>query len=425
MAGPLAGVRVLEFTEIIAGPFAGMLLSDMGAGIIKVEPPEGEPWRLFAQFVPAESRGYISLNRGKRSLTLDLARPEAQEIVRRLVPEMDVVLVNYRPDVAAKLGLDYETLAAINPRLVYCDNTAFGRRGAQAHRPGYDIIVQGLSGVMATEGKAQDGLPLMNTIPVADYSTGIMMAWAVCAALFARERTPTGRGQRIDTTLLGSALAVQNVHFQLVESADREWRDAFLDRLRRAREDGETYEELRKYLLAVRPLATAGNIQYRVYKTKDSYIVVGALSVALRRKLCDAIGVEDSRIGNPDWDPTLPASRAYGKQLVEQAEAIFLERTTDEWLRLFDERGVPAGPFKFTQELLDDPQVVANDLQVTVEHPLVGTVHMVGPPLQMSETPLAVQGPSPALGQHTDEILSSLGYSAEQIASLREAGVAY
>jgi crotonobetainyl-CoA:carnitine CoA-transferase CaiB-like acyl-CoA transferase len=420
MAGPLAGVRVLEFTEIIAGPFAGMLLSDMGAEIIKVEPPEGESWRLFAPFVPGESRGYISLNRGKRSITLDLARSEAQEIVRRLAPETDVVLVNYRPDVAAKLRIDYETLAAINPRLVYCDNTAFGRRGAQAHRPGYDIIVQGLSGVMATEGKTQDGLPLMNAIPVADYSTGIMMAWAVCAALFARERT--GRGQRIDTTLLGSALAVQGAHFQLVESVDREWRDAFSDRLRQAREDGETYEELRKYLLAVRPLATAGNIQYRVYKTKDSYIVVGALSVALRRKLCDAIGVEDTRIGNPDWDPTLPASRAYGKQLVEQAEAVFLERTTDEWLRLFDERGVPAGPFKFTQELLDDPQVVANDLQVTVEHPLAGTVHMVGPPLQMSETPLAVQGPSPALGQHTDEILASLGYSGEQIASMREAG---
>ncbi|OGO50340.1 MAG: hypothetical protein A2148_06670 [Chloroflexi bacterium RBG_16_68_14] len=423
MAGPLAGVRILEFTEIIAGPFAGMLLSDMGAEIIKVEPPEGEPWRLFAQFVPTESRTYISLNRGKRSLALDLARPEAQEVMCRLVLDMDVVLVNYRPDVASKLGIDYETLSALNPRLIYCDNTAFGRRGSQAHRPGYDIIVQGLSGVMATEGKTQDGIPLLNAIPVADYSTGIMMAWAVCAALFVRERTPTRRGQKIDTTLLGSALAVQNVHFQLVESADREWRDAFLERLGQAREDGAEYEELRKSLLSVRPLQAIGNIHYRVYKTRDSYVVVGALSAALRKKLCAAIGVEDQRIDNPDWDPTLPASREYALGLVEQAEAIFRERTTDEWLALFDECGVPAGPFKFTQELLDDPQVVANDLQVTVEHSLVGTVHMVGPPLQMSETPLQVQGPSPALGQHTDEILSCLGYSAGEIASMREAGV--
>jgi formyl-CoA transferase len=412
MVGPLAGIHILEFTEIIAGPFAGMLLSDMGADIIKVEPPEGEPWRLFVQFVPTESRGYISLNRGKRSLTLDLTKPRAQEVVRRLVPDTDVVLVNYRPDVAAKLGIDYETLSALNPRLIYCDNTAFGRRGPQAHRPGYDIIAQGLSGVMATEGKTQDGVPLMSAIPVADFSTGIMMAWSICAALFVRERT--GRGQMIETTLLGSALAVQPSHFQLVESVDLEWRQRFLERLEQARTGGQDYEELRKFLIATRPVQAVGNIHYRVYKTKDSYIVVGALSAALRKKLCAALGIEDRRIGNPDWDPTKPESREYAEKLVEQAEALFKERTTEEWLALFDD--------KFTQELMDDPQVVANDLQVDVEHSLVGTVRMVGPPLQMSETPLQVQGPSPALSQHTDEILSSLGYSSDEIASLRQTG---
>ena len=140
MAGPLAGIRILEFSEIIAAPFAGMLLSDMGADIIKVEPVEGEPWRLFAQFVPTESRSFISLNRGKRSLTLDLATPDGQEVVRKLVPDMDVVLVNYRPDVSEKLAIDYETLSKINPRLIYCDNTAFGRKGPQSHRPGPDRL---------------------------------------------------------------------------------------------------------------------------------------------------------------------------------------------------------------------------------------------------------------------------------------------
>ena len=421
MAGPLEGIRVLEFSEIIAAPFAGMLLSDMGADIIKVEPPEGEPWRLFAQFVPTESRTYISLNRGKRSLTLDLTRPEAREVICKLVPDMDVVLVNYRPDVAAKLGIDYETLVQINPRLIYCDNTAFGRKGPQAHRPGYDIIVQGVSGVMATEGKTLNGLPQMNAIPIADYSTGIMMAWAVSAALFARERT--GKGQKIDTTLLGSALAVQNNGFQLVESVDTEWRQGFLEKLEEGRKEGMEFEELRRFLIAARPVQAVGNIHYRVYKTKDSYIVVGALSAALRKKLCDAIGVVDKRIDNPEWDPTKPESREYARNLVEQAEAIMLDRTTDEWLAIFDEKGVPAGPFKFTQELMDDPQVLANDLQVEVEHPLVGTVRMVGPPLQMSETPLRVQGSSPALGQHNDEILASLGYDDAQIAAMREGGV--
>ena len=284
IAGPLEGIRVLEFTEIIAGPFAGMLLSDMGADIIKIEPPEGEPWRLFAQFVPTESRTFISLNRGKRSLTLDLSKPQAQEIVRKLVPDIDVALVNYRPDVSAKLGIDYESLSALNPRLIYCDNTAFGRKGPQAHRPGYDIIVQGLSGVMATEGKTQDGLPVINTIPVADYSTGIMMAWSVCAALFDRERTQTRRGQKIETTLLGSALAVQNVHFQLVESVDLEWRQRFLNRLERARNDGQDYDELRTFLIATRPLQAVGNIHYRVFRTRDSYVVVGALRSRARQR---------------------------------------------------------------------------------------------------------------------------------------------
>ena len=421
MPGPLAGIRILEFTEIIAGPFAGMLLSDMGADIIKVEPPEGEPWRVVAQFVPTESRGFISLNRGKRSLTLDLTKPEAQAVVHKLVPDTDVVIVNYRPDVPAKLRIDYETLSALNPRLIYCDNTAFGRKGPQAHRPGYDIIVQGSTGVMATEGKIADGVPVLNLIPVADYSTGIMMAWAVSSALFVRERT--GRGQRIDTTLLGSALAVQNSLFQVVESVDHEWRERFLERLEQGRQAGDDFETLRKYWLERRPVVAAGNVHYRVFKTQDSYIVVGALSVSLRRKLCAAIGIEDKRLDMPDWDPTTPEAREYATGLVVQAAEIFRRKTTSEWLSIFDERGVPAGPFRFTQELIDDPQVLANDLQVDVEHPLVGTVRMVGPPLQMSETPLRVQGSSPALGQHNDEILGELGYTAEQIESMRSAGV--
>ena len=421
MPGPLAGVRILEFSEIIAGPFAGMLLSDMGADVIKVEPPEGEPWRLYAQFIPTESRGYISLNRGKRSLALDLSKPEARDIVRQLVAEMDVVVVNYRPDVSEKLGIDYETLAAIKPDLVYCDNTAFGRRGPQAHRPGYDIIVQGVTGVMATEGKIERSVPMMNAIPVADYSTGIMMAWAVCGALYARERT--GRGQKIETTLLGSALAVQNAHFQVVESVDREWRQRFLDRLAEARADGSDYDELRKFLIAIRPVQSIGNIYYRVFRTKDSHVVVGALSLALRRKVCAALGIEDQRLETPDWSPADAKWREYGAGLVERVERLMRERTNDEWLAVFDKHGVPAGPFRFTQELIDDPQVLANDLQVTVEHPLAGTVKMAGPPLQMSETPLAVQGPPPALGQHSDDILAAIGYTPERIASLREAGV--
>jgi crotonobetainyl-CoA:carnitine CoA-transferase CaiB-like acyl-CoA transferase len=421
LAGPLAGIRVLEFSEVIAAPFAGMLLSDMGASVIKVEPPDGEPWRAYLPFIPTESRWFIALNRGKRDLALDLTRPEAQEIVRRLLRDTDVVLVNYRPDVAAKLGIDHETLCVGNPRLIYCDNTAFGRKGPQSHRPGYDLIAQGVTGVMATEGKIQDGVPYLNVIPTIDYITGAMMAWSVCAALFVRERT--GRGQRIDTTLLASALTVQNYLFQIVESVDLEWRQRFLEVLARGREGGMEYEELREALIATRPVQPIGNVHYRVFKTRDSYVVVGALAPSLRKKHCAALGFEDKRIDNPDWDTTTPEAKEYAEKLVGQVEALYKQRTTDEWLALLDEKGIPAGPFKHIQELMDDPQVVANDLQVEVEHSLVGTVRMVAPPLQMSETPLQVQGPSPALGEHSDDILSELGYGADDIASLRESGV--
>jgi formyl-CoA transferase len=420
MPGPLDGIRILEFTEIIAGPFGGMLLSDMGADVIKVEPPQGESWRLIAQFIPTESRSFMALNRGKKGITLDLTKPEAQEVVAKLIPDTDVVLVNYRPDVSEKLGIDYEKLSAINPRLIYCDNTAFGRKGPQAHRPGYDLIVQGLTGLMALEGKEFNGVPVMNALPSADISTGMMMAWSVSAALFHRERT--GKGQKIETTLLGSALAIQTSGFQMIESADMEWKQQVLERLKQARADGENYEEQKKARLSIRPIRTVA-MYYRAYRTKDHYIVVGCLSEALRRKLADAMGFDDKRIGNPEYDPTEPDALKYARALVKKVEGMFVEKTTDEWLELFDEKGVPAGPFNFIEELMGNEQVIANDLQVTVEHSLAGTVHQAGPAFQMSETPLAVQGPSPALGEHNEEILSSLGYSAEEIEALRDSNV--
>ena len=420
MPGALAGIRVLEFTEIIAGPFGGMLLAQMGAEVIKVEPPAGEPWRLIAQFIPTESRSFISLNHGKKGITLDLTTPEGQEVVGKLLPDTDVVLVNYRPDVAEKLSIDYETLSKLNPNLIYCDNTAFGRKGPQAHRPGYDLIVQGLTGLMALEGKSQNGVPLMNALPAADLSTGMMMAWSVSAALFHRERT--GKGQRIETTLLGSALTIQTSGFQLIESADLEWKQKVLDRLAQARSNGEDYDEQKKARLEIRPLRAVA-MYYRAYRTKDHYVVVGCLSVALRKKLCDALGIEDKRIDDPMYDPTQPDALEYARGLVKKVEGLFREKTTDEWLALFDAKGVPAGPFNFIEELMDNEQVLANDLQVTLEHSMAGTVHTAGPPFQMSETPLAIQGASPALGEHNEEVLASLGYSSDQIDALRESGV--
>ena len=341
MPGPLDGVKVVEFTEIIAGPFAGMLLSDMGADVIKVEPPWGDPWRGTQPISPTESRVFIAYNRGKRSITLDLTTDAASDVLARLIPQMDVAIVNYRPDVAAKLGVDYDSLSALNPRLIYCENTAFGRQGPDSYRPGYDLILQAMSGIMTAESKTNNGVPVhVVSSPVVDTSAGICLAWCVCAALFHRERT--GRGQKVETTLLGMAIALLGMRFVEVEKLDRDKFEETLESLAAMRGAGIPYGELLKIYESDHPV-TPGNIYYRSYQTADGVISLGCLSDPLRQRLLDTLGLTDIRF-DPDYDPRGAAAEAFGEELIRQAEAVFLQRTAAEWLALLDERGIPAGP---------------------------------------------------------------------------------
>jgi crotonobetainyl-CoA:carnitine CoA-transferase CaiB-like acyl-CoA transferase len=419
MPGPLEGVKVVEFSEIIAGPLAGMLLSDMGATVIKVEPPWGDPWRFAQSFSATEGRPFLAYNRGKRSLPLDLTAPESGDILRRLIPQTDVVLVNYRPDVAVRLGVDYATLAELNPRLIYCENTAFGRRGPDAHKPSYDLIIQAMSGLMAAEGKVENGSPQhIWATPLVDTTAGFCLAWCVCGALYCRERT--GKGQKIETTLLGTALALMGMRFVKVESLDREPHAQTLDSLAALRDAGVPYQDVLQSYQSDHP-QSPGNIYYRAYQTSDGAIGIGCLSGPLRHRLLDLLGLKDIRF-DANYNPRSPEAMAFGQKLMAQAEDAFRRKTTAEWLDLLEKRGIPAGPVRFVEELFDDPQVRANGMVVDLEHWDVGKVSMVGLLAQFNETPLRAT-PPPAFGQHTTEILQGLGYSSDEICRWRESGI--
>lgn len=417
-SGPLKGIRVLEFTQIIAGPLGCQMLSDLGAEVIKVEPPHGEPWRLYAQYVPLESKVFHALNRGKQSLAIDMAAPEAQEAIHRLMPAIDVVVINYRPDVAKRLGVDYETLSALRPDLIYMDNTAFGRHGAMADRPGYDIVVQAMSGLNAAVGKVDDSGAPIAPPAFADTTTAYSITAGVCAALF--HRAMTGEGQRVETSLLANVLTVHMAAFSAIPAADAAEREAFEALIDNARKQGVPYEEFLKQ--RDRLFNLRHNFYYRCFVTSDGAIAIGALSASLRAKVRAVLQIEHNR-DEPGYDGHDPQQHEIDTQAILKVERIIRGNTCEYWEKAFEAGGVPVSRVNFVQELVDHPQVLANDYVVEVTHDLTGPERLAAPPWQMSKTPPQAQGASPPLGRDTDAILTSAGYSEAEIEKLRECGV--
>jgi crotonobetainyl-CoA:carnitine CoA-transferase CaiB-like acyl-CoA transferase len=382
--GPLARFKVIDLTRVRAGPTAVRQLADWGADVIKIESPEGDAGLGGERHGP----DFQNLHRNKRSLTLNLKAPEGVAVMKRLVAQADVVVENYRPDVKFRLGVDYESLKVINPRIVYASISGFGQDGPYIDRPGFDQIAQGMGGLMSITGEPGRG-PMRVGIPVADLTAGIFAAMGILIALLEREQS--GEGQWVKSSLLGAQISM--LDFQAA-----------------------------RWTIGKEVPGQAGNnhptsIPTGVFATADGHINIAAAGDDIYRRLCKALGADHLAA-----DPLYATGRVRSKNrdaLNEAIEAITRGRTSADWIEALNKAGVPSGPIYKMNEVFSDAQVKHLAMTRTVPHKVLGEVEVVGQPIELSRTPWSIRSATPEAGEHTDAVLAELGYGSEEIAKLR------
>jgi formyl-CoA transferase len=393
--GPLSGVRVLDLTRVVAGPYCSMFLGDLGAEVVKVEQPgAGDDTRGWGPpFAGGESAYYLCINRNKQSLTLDLKSKRAVELLRDLVKAADVIIENFRPGTMERLGLGEKELRELNPRLIYASLTGFGADGPMSDWPGYDLIVQAWGGLMSITG-TPEGEPVKVGVAIIDLVAGLMLGKAVAAALFAREKI--GVGQRIDTSLLEAEVA------SLINVGSN-------------------------YLVGGKVPTRWGNahpniVPYQNFQTADGYLVIGVASEVIWKRFCEAVG-ERELINDPRFADN--SKRVENRsELIAILSQTFLQRRNDTWFKLLTDAEVPCAPVQTIDQVFQAPQVLQRDMLIEVEHPTAGKVRMAGIPVKFSVTPASVRMPPPLLGEHNDAILRTwLGMSAASIDELKKAKV--
>ncbi len=405
MPGPLSHIRVLDLTRVLAGPWCAQNLADLGADVTKVERPKkgddsrafGPPWAKDADGKETtESAYFMCANRGKKSITIDVSKPAGQAIVRELAKNADVFLENYKTGDLNRYGLGYEDIKKINPKIIYCSITGFGQTGPYREKPGYDFMVQGMGGFMSVTGERDNkpgGGPQRAGVPIVDIMTGMYSTIAVCAAI--AHRAETGVGQYIDMALLDTQVAIL------------------------ANQGGN-------YLATGEPPGRLGNthpniVPYQSVKTKDGAVILACGNDNLFNKLC-----QEADANHLPKDPRFAtnAARVTNRDALDELlEPIMMKRTTAEWVKALEAAGVPCGPINNLKEVFEDPQVQARGMKIEMPHKTAGKVPLIRGPMRFSETPVEHKIGPPVLGEHTDDVLKSLGKSADEIAKLKSEGI--